>query len=112
MKSVRRFVGTLSLAALLSVCAQGIRPDDVLGEWEKQDEFLPPINLILSRDETRLLVRLRLSGVDLRGSATLEDNELRLELPNREPINGVFTSKETLKIRVDDRGEYNLTKKK
>jgi len=59
-----------------------------------------------------LLARLRLSGVELNGVARLEDNQLYLDFPNREPMTGEFTSESSLNLGLDElSGQFVLTKK-
>jgi hypothetical protein len=86
--------------------------DEALGEWEKQDNLLPPINLLLSRDDGRIVARLRLSGVEANGAATITETGLRLVLPGRQDIVGEFISKTQLKLRLDAAGpEFELRKR-
>jgi hypothetical protein len=58
------------------------------------------------------MARLRLSGVELNGVPRLEDNQLYLDFPNREPMMGEFTSESRLNLRLDKLGGlFELTKK-
>jgi hypothetical protein len=50
--------------------------DEVLGEWIKPDNSLPPVNLVLAKDDGRVVARLRFSGVEVNGTATLLDKDL------------------------------------
>jgi|SRR5688572_24237412 len=106
------FSVVLIVAFLTSCGDNAIQPDDVLGEWEKQEDSLPPVNLVLSREGGRLLARLRLSGVELNGTARLEDSQLYLEFPNREPMTGEFTSGSSLNLRLDKLGGQFVLKKR
>ena len=105
-------VAALFFLALVTACADtAIRADDVMGEWKKQGDSLPPINLLLERDGTNLLARLHLSGVELNGIARLEENKLLLEFPNRDHMVGEFTSTSTLRLRLDRlSGDFYLRK--
>ena len=105
----RWFLMVILVAVMTSCADNGITEDEVLGEWEKQGDSLPPIHLVLSKDRTRMLARLRLSGVDLSGNAILEGAQLRLILAGREPMIGQFVSMSTLKLRLGDR-DFLLTK--
>jgi hypothetical protein len=88
----------------MASCADSsILVDDVLGEWEKEDNSLPPIHIVLSRDGTRILARIRLSGVDLNGTATLDGNQLRIRLAGREELTGTFNSRNLLNLRWGER---------
>ena len=111
-QSALRCLAAIFLITLLAACTpKVITPDAAVGEWQKLEESLPPINLVLSRDGTRLLARLRLSGVELNGLARLQDNQLYLDFPNREPITGEFTSKVSLELRLEKpNGKFVLTK--
>jgi hypothetical protein len=62
------------LLIVLDSCVKTPAPvgDEILGEWEKQDDLLPPINLVLSREGTTILGRLRLSGREANGIASVE----------------------------------------
>src|SRR5207253_2451535 len=84
-----RTLPIVALVVVLTNCATPVLPrsDDVIGEWEKQGNFLPPINLVLSRnDGGGILGRLRLSGVEANGTATAADTKLRLSFRGREDI--------------------------
>ena len=111
--SALRYLAAVFFITLLAACTpKVITPDDAVGQWQKLEESLPPINLVLSRDGTRLLAGLRLSGVELNGLARLQDNQLYLDFPNREPMTGEFTSQSRLNLRLDKLGEpLALTKK-
>ena len=113
-RRVFRYFAALFLVAFLTACTDNaLQPDDVLGDWEKQEDSLPPVNLFLSKHGARLLARLRLSGVELNGVARLEDNQLYLDFPNREPMKGEFTSGSSLNLRVDKGSEqFVLTKRR
>jgi hypothetical protein len=83
-----------------------------MGEWEKPDNSLPPINLFLSENEGSIRARLRLSGVEANGTATLTDTTLRLTFPGRRAIIGEFISSRELRLRLDDAGPAFVLKKR
>jgi hypothetical protein len=105
---------TFVFVVLLTSCASPVVPnaDEVIGEWQKPDDSLPPINLVLSRNEGRILARLRLSGVEANGTASVEGTKLRLTLPGREDMAGEFLSKSELKLRLDTAGPEFVLKRR
>jgi hypothetical protein len=87
--------------------------EDVLGDWERRESTLPPINLVLSREGTGLAARLRLSGVDLSGRAELHGTKLTFEFPGRteQPL-GELVAKGELQFRLGPRTDlYTLRKR-
>ena len=83
-----------------------------MGTWEKQDTMLPPISLTLAADGDTTRARLRLSGVELHGTAIVDGDRLELVFPDRQPITGRFTSKTELIVRLGEAGsEYALRKR-
>jgi hypothetical protein len=99
---------------VLAGCATSAVPtaEDVIGEWEKADNLLPPINLVLSERGGVILARLRLSGIEANGTATLADSRLRLTLPDRQDAFGEFISKSELKLRLNAAGPDFLLRKR
>ena len=88
-----RLVSLLFVLVAASACTNKVPTDaEVLGEWEKEDDSLPPVNLLLSKEGSQLKARVRLSGVELNGIATLTENELRLTFQGRDDITGEFES--------------------
>ena len=72
----------------------------ITGDWEKQEETLPPIQLRLWIERDTLRARLRLSGSESAGTATLHGRELRLRLSGRpEQLTGEFVSPKELELR-------------
>lgn len=71
---------------------------DVSGSWARRGDSLPPISLTLSDSGAVLSARLRLSGIDARGTATLEGNTLRVILPGRPEVHGEFISRDELQL--------------
>jgi hypothetical protein len=111
--SLSRTLSTVVFAMVLAGCAKPARtPDSVLGEWEKPDSSLPPINLVLSKDEGEIRARLRLSGVEANGTATVADTALRLTFPGRQEMIGEFISTRELKLRLDAAGPAFLLRKR
>jgi hypothetical protein len=109
-----RRISAILIALVLVGCGSGVTPsvDEAIGEWEKTDNLLPPIRLVLSKNDGHILARLRLSGVEANGTATVSDGKLRLRFPNRQDIVGEFSSKNELKLRLDASGtEFSLKKR-
>jgi hypothetical protein len=71
----------LSAALLFGCAGAGSRTtaSSVIGEWEKQEQTLPPINLSITGDSSALRARLRLSGTERFGTATLDGSNLLLK---------------------------------
>jgi hypothetical protein len=110
-----RHLFILALCIAATACIRPFEPSeaDVLGEWQKIDDTLPPINLELTRAGEDLQARLRLSGVDLNGTAELDGSQLLLVVPGRtEPLIGEFISSTELRLRFDaPAGSYTLRKR-
>src|SRR5688572_30070080 len=107
----------LSVVVLYMVALACNRPfepvaADVIGQWQKREDTLPPIHLELTSSGNGLAARLRLSGVELNGSAQLDGNQLLLVMPGRvEPMIGEFLSSTELRLRFDaPAGMYTLHK--
>jgi hypothetical protein len=110
-----RTILSILLVLVLTRCGSPAAPtvDEALGEWEKPDSLLPPINLLLTRNGSRVDARLRLSGIEANGIAVFSDRQLRLTFPGRPDVVGEFISKDELKLRLDAAGpEYVLKKRK
>jgi hypothetical protein len=102
------------LLVVAIACAGPNAPEgaDIIGQWEKDDEALPPISLMLSMDGDSTVARLRLSGSELHGTALVDGARLRLRFPARPDVIGQFVSSTELKLRFNDSGpDYTLTKR-
>jgi hypothetical protein len=100
-------------AATIIACRLSASPgvEDITGDWEKQEQTLPPIHLSLWLERDTLRARLRLSGSDLTGTARLTGRELRLDLSGRaEQITGTLVSASELELRFGEREPYRLQK--
>jgi hypothetical protein len=104
-----RFV-VLVGALVLAACSSGtnspngpmLRVSDVVGQWIKVDKSLPPIDLLLTRDGDIVRARLRLSGSESNGTATVDGSEVTLRFPDRSnPIVGKFLSESELELQFD-----------
>jgi hypothetical protein len=109
---LRKLLTVLLVLGLTGCANPAPGPDDAVGEWEKVDNLLPPINLLLSKTGDSIVARLRLSGVELHGTATIDDRKLRLSFPDRQDVTGEFTSRNELKLRVNNAGEEFVLKKR
>jgi len=100
-------------AATIIACRLSASPamEDITGEWEKQEQTLPPIHLRLWLDRDTLRARLRLSGSESTGKATLNGRELRLDLSGRaEQLTGTLISANELELRFAPGRAYRLRK--
>jgi len=82
-------------ALVLAACQRPVGPrvDDVAGDWLKLEQSLPPVDLTLTRSGSELRARLRLSGRESFGTATLDGTKLRITLEGQtEPLVGEFVS--------------------
>jgi hypothetical protein len=109
-----RTISAILLVLVLTSCESSPAPsaDDAIGDWEKQDNLLPPINFVLSGNNGRIDARLRLSGVEANGTATLVDGQLRLRFPDRQDVVGQLISKNEMRLRLNGAGpEFVLRKR-
>lgn len=100
--------------AFIVACSGSLAPttDEILGDWQKQDDKLPPISLMLARDGEVVRARLRLSGVEVHGTAIVDRRSLRVALPGRPELTGEFASSTELTVRFEATGPaYLLTKR-
>ena len=100
--------------ALLSLTACG-RPQSaqaaLIGQWEKDDERLPPISLTLTTARDGMVARLRLSGSEWHGTAVLDGTRLTMSFPNRPKVIGQLVAEKELTLRFDVSGpDYTLTR--
>ena len=87
--------------------------EDIIGEWVKPGQKLPPVSLLISAEGPRLRARLRLSGTDRAGSAKVTGTRLKLKLGDPEStLEGQFISKTDLEIRLHPDGEVFRLKKR
>jgi hypothetical protein len=105
----------LVLSLTLGIACAGStapRVDDLVGEWQKEDKALPPINLIVTRSGSDLRARLRLSGTDRNGSVALDGTHLRVTLDGTpESLTGELVSSLDLDLKLTASGQaYRLRK--
>ena len=94
-------LGAGSAVQVVSACAPTLSPgvEEVVGDWERDEDTLPPIHLRLWVERDTLRARLRLSGSESIGVATLDGSALRLRLSGRpETLVGEFRSKTELEL--------------
>jgi hypothetical protein len=110
---VRRLLWAAAAATIIA-CRLSASParEEIIGEWEKQEQTLPPIHLSLWLERDTLRARLRLSGSESIGTARLAGRELRLDLSGRaEQLTGTLVSANELELRFARAGEgYRLRK--
>lgn len=104
----------VAVAPLLGACASFSGPeiDDVVGEWQKDDDRLPPVHLLITRDGSALSARVRLSGIERMGTAAVDGRRLILTLTEpTDVVEGEFTSSTELMLQLRRDGEpYRLLK--
>ena len=100
MRRFLRVAGIIAAIAVIACRAPALPgPEQVTGEWEKQEQTLPPIHLRLWLERDTLRARLRLSGSESTGTATFDGRELHLALSGREPLTGQLISPDELELR-------------
>jgi heat shock protein HslJ len=83
----------------------------VTGEWEKEEQTLPPIHLRLWVERDTLRARLRLSGSESFGIASFDGRALRLDLSGRaRPLEAELVAPNELELRLGARG-YRLRRR-
>jgi hypothetical protein len=94
----------LILTALIAVgCQRPVAPrtDDIAGDWLKLEKSMPPVNLTFTRTGSDLRARLRLSGRESFGTATLDGTHLRIKLDDQaEPLLGELLSDVELSLKL------------
>jgi len=94
----------LILTALIAVaCNRPVAPraDDIAGNWLKLEKSMPPVDLMLTRTSSELRARLRLSGRETFGVATLDGTHLRIKLDDQtEPLVGELVSNTELTLKI------------
>lgn len=110
MRRLLCIASTISIIACRPVPHPG--PEQMTGDWEKQEQTLPPIHLRLWLERDTLRARLRLSGSESIGTARLDGRELRLILSGRaEQFTGTLISPNELELRFGRGGRtYRLRK--
>ena len=105
--------------ALITACSPPAEPrldeiDEIAGDWQKEEQTLPPISLELVRRGEVLHARLRLSGMESNGTAVLDGATLRVQLPGRDaPLIGTLVSPTELDLGLDSgRPPYRLRKQR
>lgn len=100
------------------LCAACSKPttlstEDIIGEWVKPGQKLPPVSLLISAEGPGLRARLRLSGTERAASAKVTGTKLRLRFEQPlSTLEGQFLSKTQLEIRLKPDGEiYRLQKR-
>ena len=92
------------LIALVAVaCQRPVAPGsaDIAGDWLKLDKSMPPVGLTFTRDGSELRARLRLSGREAFGTATLNGTHLRIVLDGQtEPLLGELLSDVELTLKL------------
>jgi len=96
---------------VFTAAAAGSGAAQVTGDWEKEEQTLPPIHLRLWIDGDTLRARLRLSGSEAFGIASFDGRALRLELSGRpEPLTAQLVATNELELGLGSR-TYRLRRK-
>ena len=107
-------IGYTIVAALSAGCndtASPVTTANIVGEWLKMDKALPPVNLSITRDGPGLHARLRLSGIEANGTATVDGSHLTLVLQGRtEAMLGEVVSDTELDLQLAPGATYRLQK--
>ena len=94
----------LILTALIAVgCQRPVAPrtTDIAGDWFKLEKSMPSVNLTFTRTGSDLRARLRLSGRESFGTATLDGTHLRIKLDDQaEPLLGELLSDVELSLKL------------
>ena len=111
----RSIVAGFSIIAALSAgcndTAAPVTTANIVGEWVKMDPSLPPVNLSITRDGSGLHARLRLSGVEANGTATVDGRRLTLALQGHaEAMVGEVVSDTELDLQLAPGASYRLQK--
>jgi hypothetical protein len=108
---VAGFIIVGALGAGCNDTAAPFAPANVVGEWAKMDNSLPPVSLSITRDGSGLHARLRLSGVEANGTATVDGRRLSLALQGRaEAMLGEVVSDTELDLQLAPGASYRLHK--
>ena len=96
MRAITRPIVAFAVLLLALACN---RPDDpgagnevILGEWEKVEKSMPPVNLVITRHSDGDHARLRLSGVEQFGTVTTTGKHIVLHFANAADIAGEIVS--------------------
>ena len=105
---------TALLIAAIASCSRASTPspEAIVGEWEVPTGSFPPINLVLTPEGSELRARLRLSGVERYGRATISGTTLRIAFNDGGALDGNFTSRTELILYFRSSGHtYTLQKR-
>ena len=104
MRRIALLIGAMALAACNSASTANsptLRVADIVGQWLKVEKSLPPIDLLLTRDGDIVRARLRLSGIEANGTATVDGTQVTLRFPDRAELVGKFLSETELELQFD-----------
>jgi hypothetical protein len=105
------FTIVAALAAGCNDTSAPVTPVNIVGEWAKMDNALPPVNLSITRDGSGLHARLRLSGVEANGTATVDGRRVTLALQGRtDAMLGEVVSDTELDLQLAPGQSYRLQK--
>ena len=79
---------------------------------ERPTESLPPINLVFTSDASEFRARLRLSGVERHGRATITGTTLRIAFDDGGVLDGRFTSRTQMILTFGSSGRTYMVQKR
>jgi hypothetical protein len=105
MPLTARHTASLAAALLFLACSRPADPtratDVIIGEWEKVERSMPPVNLVISRHSDGDRARLRLSGVDRFGTVTTNGNRVVLHFAGTPDVTGEIVSSTEMTLNLD-----------
>ena len=106
-------IGLLAFGAASCRHGSPLSTEEIVGEWRKTENTLPPINLLISSEGVGLRATLRLSGAESRGRVRVEGRHLNVKFDDgRADLDGDFVTKTELDLRPGRNGEvYRLRKR-
>ena len=108
-------VAVALIVAILSSCTSSTsRPasEDLVGEWEKREQTLPPVHLSITRDSAGLSARLRLSGTERVGRVTVDGPTILMQFAGiQEPMRARLPSKAEMHIDLTPGSTQVLNKR-
>jgi hypothetical protein len=95
--------GIIAAVFMLIACGRGTDPDSsaLIGEWEKLERSMPPVNLLITRDGEVLRGRMRLSGTESHCTITIDGTRITLHFANDATIDGDLLSSKELRLNMD-----------
>ena len=101
MRRILVLIALVAAACQRPAAPATARVDDIAGQWLKLEKSLPPVDLTLTRTGDELRARLRLSGIEAFGTATLDGTQLRIKFGDQaEPLVGELVSSTEMTLKI------------